>query len=95
MRRLNKQRTVCDNRWPSNIMKLFFSDEIKSAALIPMRSKESKTPLGILALGSRDTSRYTNDLGTVHLDKLGLMAGICLSRLQLKLNTPTAAPDAS
>ena len=82
LRRLINQRAVCDNRWPSSIMSLFFSDTIKSAALIPMRTAAKKSPLGILALGSVDPDRYTNDLGTAHLDRLGLMSGICLSRLQ-------------
>jgi len=86
IRRLTNNRAVCDNRWPSNIMSLFFTDAIESAALIPMRSKDTDKTLGILALGSTDAKRYTHDLGTVHLDKLGLMSGICLSRLQLKLN---------
>ncbi len=86
MRRLVNQRAMCDNRWPSNIMTLFFAGDIKSAALIPMRTQDSKAPIGILALGSKDENRYTHELGTVHLDKLGLMSGICLSRLQLKLN---------
>ena len=80
-RRLTNQRAVCDDRWPSAIMKLFFSEEIKSAALIPMRTNDSDNPLGILALGSIDPERYTNDLGTAHLDRLGLMSGLCLARL--------------
>lgn len=82
MRRLVNQRAVCDDRWPSAIMDLFFSEQIKSAALIPMRSSTHSEALGILALGSRDPQRYTNDLGTAHLDRLGLMSGICLARLQ-------------
>jgi uncharacterized protein YigA (DUF484 family) len=82
IRRLINQRAVCDNRWPSAIMGLFFTDQIKSAALIPMRTSSGDEPLGILALGSSDAQRYTNDLGTAHLDRLGLMSGICLSRLQ-------------
>lgn len=82
LRRLANQRAVCDNRWPSGLMTLFFSASIKSAALIPMRTAESDQPLGILALGSTDPERYTNDLGTAHLDRLGLMSGICLARLQ-------------
>lgn len=86
LRRLVNQRAMCDNRWPSKIMAMFFGDEIKSAALIPMRTQNSDEPLGILALGSKDAERYTHELGTVHLDKLGLMSGTCLSRLQLKLN---------
>jgi len=82
IRRLTNNRAVCDNRWPSVIMNLFFSADINSAALVPMRANNSQLPLGILALGSRDPERYTNDLGTAHLDRLGLMSGICLARLQ-------------
>lgn len=80
-RRLLNNRAVCDNRWPSSIMKLFFSDNVKSAALIPMRINNDKA-LGILALGSQHVERYNNDLGTAHLDRLGLMSGLCLARLQ-------------
>lgn len=82
LRRLVNNRAVCDNRWPSTIMNLFFSSHINSAALIPMRSAINSAPLGVLALGSIDPDRYTNDLGTAHLDRLGLMSGICLARLQ-------------
>lgn len=84
LRRLTNNSASCDNRWPSSIMGLFFNPDIQSAALIPMCNRENEAPLGILALGSRDADRYTNDLGSVYLDKLGLMSGICLSRLQLK-----------
>ena len=80
-RRLLNNRAVCDNRWPSSVMKLFFSDNVKSAALIPMRINNDKA-LGILALGSQHVERYNNDLGTAHLDRLGLMSGLCLARLQ-------------
>ena len=82
VRRMVNNRAVCDNRWPSSIMNLFFSTAINSAALIPMRTQDSPEPLGILALGSQDPERYTNDLGTAHLDRLGLMSGLCLARLQ-------------
>lgn len=82
VRRMVNNRAVCDNRWPSSIMSLFFSADINSAALIPMRAEGSQEPLGILALGSQDPDRYTNDLGTSHLDRLGLMSGLCLARLQ-------------
>lgn len=82
VRRMVNNRAVCDNRWPSRIMNLFFAANINSAALIPMRKADSKEPLGILALGSQDPNRYTNDLGTAHLDRLGLMSGLCLARLQ-------------
>jgi len=84
LRRLAAKQAVCDNRWPSSIMALFFSETIKSAALIPMQAKEHNSPIGILALGSNDSKRYTNDLGTAHLDRLGVMTGVCLARLQPK-----------
>ncbi len=82
LRRLNNNRSMCDNRWPNNVMQLFFNDDIMSAALVPLYTQSGQTPLGVLALGSRNAERYTNDLGTAHLDKLGLMAGLCLKRLQ-------------
>lgn len=82
VRRLSNNEAVCDDRWPSNIMALFFSDQVKSAALVPMKSTQDGDVIGILALGSSDPKRYTNELGTAHLNRLGLMAGTCLSRLQ-------------
>jgi len=82
LRRLANKDAACDNRWPSNIHSLFFSPAIKSAALVPMLNKEKGDILGVLALGSSDSNRYTNELGTAHLNRLGLMAGICLQRLQ-------------
>ena len=80
--RLPKGVAVCDNRWPSSIMKLFFSSAVQSAALVPMKSSDDGPVIGILALGSQNPERYTHDLGTAHLSKLGQMAGICLQRLQ-------------
>jgi len=82
LRRLVNNQSVCDDRWPNSIISLFFSNEIKSAALIPMRANSESDTIGILALGSKNPERYTNELGTAHLDRLGIMTGICLSRLQ-------------
>ncbi len=82
LRRLQHNISICDNRLPSSIMNLFFSEKIKSAALIPMSSPNVKTLIGVLALGSEDENRYTHELGTAHLDRLGKMAGICFARLQ-------------
>ncbi|MBX2847658.1 MAG: DUF484 family protein [Acidiferrobacterales bacterium] len=81
-RRLVNNHAVCDNRWPNSIIALFFSGDIKSAALIPMRDNIAGNTIGVLALGSKDAQRYTHELGTAHLDRLGIMTGICLSRLQ-------------
>lgn len=88
LRRLNHNTSMCDNRWPSSVMQLFFNDDIRSAALVPLHTDSNPSTLGVLALGSRDTERYTHDLGTAHLDKLGLMAGLCLKRLQPKSIPP-------
>ncbi len=82
LRRLPNHRSACDNRLPSSIMNLFFSSDVNSAALIPLRTPSIQTTLGVLALGAKDADRYTHDLGTNHLDRLGLMAGICFARLQ-------------
>lgn len=84
LRRLNKNRALCDNRWPSSVMSLFFSTNIKSAALVPLLKDKSEQAIGVLALGSCDPERYSNELGTAHLDRLGLMTGMCLARLLTK-----------
>lgn len=81
LQRLPHKRAVCDNRWPRAVMDLFFSHKIKSAALVPMKSHGDEV-IGVLALGSCSEDRYTHELGTDHLTRLGLMAGICLDRLQ-------------
>lgn len=86
--RLVNKRAVCDNRWPSAIMRLFFKQEIQSAALIPMLRPIGGADtdiIGIIALGSIDKDKYTNNLGTAHLDRLGIMTGICINRLQPQL----------
>ncbi|MEM7358059.1 MAG: DUF484 family protein [Pseudomonadota bacterium] len=82
LRRVAGNKAVCDNRWPANILSLFFGADIRSAALIPMIAGDDSEVLGVLALGSQDPERYTHELGTAHLNRLGLMAGICLARLQ-------------
>ena len=83
LRRLQNNSSICDNRLPSSIMNLFFSGAVKSAALIPMNTTDiAAIPIGIIALGSHDPARYTHELGTAHLDRLGKMAGVCLARLQ-------------
>ena len=82
LRRLAPGKPVCDNRWPSNIVSLFFSDAIKSAALVPLLDSDDGEIIGVMGLGSNDPERYTHQLGTAHLDRLGVMCAICLARLQ-------------
>ncbi len=84
-RRLAAKRAVCDDRWPQNVSQLFFKTAIKSSALIPLMGKQEGEQdgelLGILALGSSDPQRFAPNLGIAHLDRLGMLAGICLTRL--------------
>lgn len=88
---LNKQ-SYCDDRLPSKITNFLFAnkhDSIKSIALVPLVTDTKVTDtkatddnnLGILALGSSTQQRFTNDLGTAHLDRLGQVVAISLQRL--------------
>lgn len=83
--RMTNNKTVCDNKLPSAVVSLFFTQPVKSVALIPLLPLNAEQPVGIMALGSNDATKYTPDLGTTHLDALGTMAGICLQRLQSKV----------
>lgn len=84
LKRLSHSQALCDNRWPQTVLHLFFSDNIQSAALVPLSADNSSKIIGVLALGSSSPDRYSHELGTAHLNRLGLMAGICLDRLQIK-----------
>jgi uncharacterized protein YigA (DUF484 family) len=52
--------------------------KVRSAALIPIRT-ESRS--GVLAVGSADPKRFTPDMGTEHLDRLGEVVGRKLAAL--------------
>jgi uncharacterized protein YigA (DUF484 family) len=52
--------------------------EIHSAALIPIRAHEQS---GVLAIGSADPKRFTPDMGTELLERLGAVAGAKLASL--------------
>ena len=54
--RLPKGVAVCDNRWPSSIMKLFFSSAVQSAALVPMKSSDDGPVIG----GLHDVQQRSN-----------------------------------
>lgn len=83
-RRLSAKRAVCDDRWPQNVSALFFNTPVKSSALVPLFDVASGNLLGILALGSSDPKRFAPNLGVAHLDRIGLLAGTCLARLNLE-----------
>jgi len=57
-------------------------DEIASVALIPLRREgHSGRAFGLLALGSPDPTRYTAEMGTDFLQRIGELASAALLRL--------------
>lgn len=74
-------KSVCDDRLPNQVLKYLFAQEaekIGSCALVPLGIGE---PLGVLALASPELSRFRADLGTLFLDRLGVVIGVVLQRL--------------
>jgi hypothetical protein len=56
--------------------------EIRSLALIPMRSQAGAAPFGLLTLGSPDPLRFRSDMGTTFLARIGELAAAALCRLR-------------
>ncbi len=54
---------------------------ISSIALIPLRANAGELPIGLLVLGSPDPARYSAEMGTDFLVRIGEVAGAALSRL--------------
>ena len=54
---------------------------ITSMALIPLRTAPGAAPIGLLVLGSPDPTRYSAEMGTEFLARIGEMAGAALTRL--------------
>ena len=52
-----------------------------SIALIPLRVGEGGACVGMLVLGSPDPTRYSAELGTDFLERIGEIAGAGLARL--------------
>jgi uncharacterized protein YigA (DUF484 family) len=52
-----------------------------SLALVPLRRASTEAPFGLLVLGSPDPTRYSADMATDFLARLGEVAGAALSRL--------------
>jgi uncharacterized protein YigA (DUF484 family) len=52
-----------------------------SLALVPLRRAPNEPPFGLLVLGSPDPTRYSADMATDFLVRLGEVAGAALSRL--------------
>ena len=56
--------------------------EIRSLALIPLRTECAAAPFGLLTLGSADLHRFRSDMGTAFLSRIGQLAAAALSRLR-------------
>jgi len=54
---------------------------VTSLALVPLRHGNAESAFGLLVLGSPDPTRYTADMGTEFLMRIGEIAGAALSRL--------------
>lgn len=76
----DRDHSVCGPLSPSQAQPLFGADAqmVQSAALVPMRGTAQG---GVLAIGSRDPKRFTADMGTELLDRLGAIAGAKLTDL--------------
>jgi uncharacterized protein len=53
----------------------------KSMALIPLRAEASESAFGMLVLASPDPTRYTAEMGTEFLQRIGEIASAALSRV--------------
>ncbi len=54
---------------------------VMSTALVPLRLPQSSAAFGLLVLASPDPTRYSADMGTEFLGRIGELAGAALSRL--------------
>jgi uncharacterized protein YigA (DUF484 family) len=54
---------------------------VASLALVPLRRAGAEPVFGLLALGSPDATRYSADMATDFLARIGEVAGAALSRL--------------
>jgi uncharacterized protein YigA (DUF484 family) len=54
---------------------------VRSLAMIPLRDESSPIAFGLLVLASPDATRYTADMGTDFLERIGELASAALSRL--------------
>jgi uncharacterized protein YigA (DUF484 family) len=54
---------------------------VRSVAMVPMRDRTSPVAFGLLVLASPDPTRYSADMGTDFLTRIGEIASAALSRL--------------
>lgn len=92
--RVAQGRSFCDHRLPTRSMHWMFGDQgvdIASCAVVPVGSgnasgsdgqeDSASNLLGIIGLGATDPERFSRDMGTVYLDRLGQLIGAVIARL--------------
>jgi len=55
---------------------------VASLAVIPLRAVAEEAPFGLLVLGASDSQRFTPDMGTEFLERMGELTAASLSRLR-------------
>jgi uncharacterized protein YigA (DUF484 family) len=77
---IDRDRCICGPLAPKHAEPLFGADAgvVQSAALVPIRGTEQT---GVIAIGSQDPKRFTPDMGTELLERLGAIAGAKLTDL--------------
>ena len=83
---LKSSRPQCGRFKPEQLQYLFGdqAQAIESVALVPLGDK---TSLGLLAIGSREASRFHPGMGTLFLTHLGELTGLLLSE-HIETDTP-------
>ncbi|ALV05165.1 DUF484 family protein [Roseateles depolymerans] len=59
----------------------WLEEDVASLALVPLMAGTPSQPFGLLVLGSPDPTRYTAEMGTEFLTRVGEIASAALSRL--------------
>jgi uncharacterized protein YigA (DUF484 family) len=59
----------------------WFDGQVNSVALIPLRVGIAPQAFGLLVLGSPDADRFSANMGTTFLSRIGELASASLSRL--------------
>ena len=85
LERIGKMSARCDQRYPESLLAFLFEEgakNVSSAALLPLKlSLGDKDVTGLLALGAISQDRFSANLGTHHLERIGDIAVAGMSRI--------------
>lgn len=60
----------------------WFGENIQSVAIIPLKSHNKHSTIGLLVFGAEDPDRFTENMGTDFLELIARLSGAALSRLE-------------